>query len=187
MNFYTPLKHKGFTLVELLVVISIIAVISGIAIASYSQAGKNARDNQRLLDAKQLEVALALYYSENGEYPAINGSNSKNYVDLVDILEPDYINPLPMDPLLDFYRLPDDGNGYVDHKVEYVFSNYGSPNGNSLQQYILIIKLESKSDYPYCYIVGGIREHPNSSNGWPVGQYGAENIIGKDCHNLMRN
>jgi len=65
------LSAKGFTLVELLVVISIIGILSSLAIVSLNSARFKARDAQRLADFKQLYTALALYYdnSSTEQYP----------------------------------------------------------------------------------------------------------------------
>jgi prepilin-type N-terminal cleavage/methylation domain-containing protein len=63
------LSTKGFTLVELLVVISIIALLAGIVIASLSGAKASTRDARRLADIKNYELAIRLYYQNNGEYP----------------------------------------------------------------------------------------------------------------------
>lgn len=62
-------KFKGFTLVELLVVISIIAVLSVVGMALFTSAQKNARDARRRLDIKAIHNALEMYYNQNGSYP----------------------------------------------------------------------------------------------------------------------
>ena len=60
---------RGFTLVELLITISIIAVLSTVAITVYSMAHKNARDGKRIGDIKQIQLALEQYYAANKAYP----------------------------------------------------------------------------------------------------------------------
>ena len=65
------LNKRGFTLVELLVVISIIALLSTIAIVSLGSARAKARDTARIADMKQLATALEQYYADNGGYPAV--------------------------------------------------------------------------------------------------------------------
>lgn len=62
-------NKKGFTLVELLVVISIIGILSSFAIVSLNSARMKARDALRKGDMAQLRTALNLYYDENLEYP----------------------------------------------------------------------------------------------------------------------
>jgi len=64
------LTKKGFTLVELLVVISIIALLSTIATVSLGSARAKARDTTRIATMKQLSTALEQYYADQGGYPA---------------------------------------------------------------------------------------------------------------------
>lgn len=60
---------RGFTLVELLVVITILAILMTIGIAVYSGVQKNARDLRRKSDLRSIKIALDLYYQNNGKYP----------------------------------------------------------------------------------------------------------------------
>jgi prepilin-type N-terminal cleavage/methylation domain-containing protein len=65
------LTKKGFTLVELLVVISIIGLLSTIAIVSLGSARAKSRDTKRIADMKQVSTALEQFYSDQGGYPAV--------------------------------------------------------------------------------------------------------------------
>ncbi|MBA3550962.1 prepilin-type N-terminal cleavage/methylation domain-containing protein [Patescibacteria group bacterium] len=68
MNYRLDNK-KGFTLIELMVVISIIALISSVIIASLTTARYRAQDTKKIAEAKSIANALELYYSENKRYP----------------------------------------------------------------------------------------------------------------------
>ncbi len=68
------LTKKGFTLVELLVVISIIGLLSTIAIVSLGSARAKSRDTKRIADMKQLSTALEQFYSDQGGYPAVTAA-----------------------------------------------------------------------------------------------------------------
>lgn len=70
---------KGFGLVELLVVISIISLLATIAISSFNSARVKARDLKRKLNVNQYRKALELYYIDNGFYPATFGYFSNIY------------------------------------------------------------------------------------------------------------
>lgn len=59
---------KGFTLLELLVVISIIGILVAMGAVAYSQAQKKGRDARRVGDMKALQNAYEQYYSENSVY-----------------------------------------------------------------------------------------------------------------------
>lgn len=57
-------KHdKGFTLVELLVVISVIAILSVIGIVAFSNISKSARDSRRMRDVDAIIKAYEVNYS----------------------------------------------------------------------------------------------------------------------------
>lgn len=62
-------SKKGFTLVELLVAISIVAVLSVIGLTAYNGVQARARDVKRLDDAKKIATLLEKYYSEQQSYP----------------------------------------------------------------------------------------------------------------------
>ena len=62
-------NKKGFTLVELLVVIAIIGLIAVLAIISLSSARIKARDARRVSDIRQIQTALELYNDDQGTYP----------------------------------------------------------------------------------------------------------------------
>ncbi len=62
--------YKGFTLVELLVVIGVIAVILGISIFGIGGARKGSRDTKRKADLETIRSAAELYRSDYDGYPA---------------------------------------------------------------------------------------------------------------------
>ncbi len=65
---------KAFTLIELLMVISIIGILSSIVLTSISGATKKARDTVRKSDLSQIQKALEVYQTDHdGRYPAISG------------------------------------------------------------------------------------------------------------------
>src|SRR3989338_154994 len=60
---------RGFTLIELLVVIAIIGLLMTIIMVSLGSAKAKSRDARRQADIKNIQLALAVYYNENGMYP----------------------------------------------------------------------------------------------------------------------
>lgn len=67
-------NQKGFTLVELLVVVAIIALLSTLAVVALGSARTKARDAKRISDIKQIQTALELYFTDQNGYPvAVTG------------------------------------------------------------------------------------------------------------------
>ncbi|OGK66306.1 hypothetical protein A2313_03650 [Candidatus Roizmanbacteria bacterium RIFOXYB2_FULL_41_10] len=66
------MKNKGFSLLELLVVIGIISILLAIAVSSYSTTQKKTRDARRASDLKTIQQAAEQYYSVCGYvYPTM--------------------------------------------------------------------------------------------------------------------
>lgn len=63
------LKNKGFTLFELLVVVSIIGILLALGTVAYSNAQKSARDSRAMSDIKAMSQAFEQYYAANNAYP----------------------------------------------------------------------------------------------------------------------
>ncbi len=61
---------KAFTLVEILVVVTIISMLASLAAISYSQFVKQSRDAKRKTDVEQIRAAIELYRNFNSAYPA---------------------------------------------------------------------------------------------------------------------
>lgn len=103
-------KKRAFTLVEMLVVISIIGVLSTIVFSSFSQSRERARVAKRVADLKQVQNALEFYYAVNRSYPSSGptwfrsecnawGGLSANNV--IPGLVPTYLPAMPSDPSMD--------------------------------------------------------------------------------------
>ena len=61
--------QKGFSLIEMIVVITVIAILVGIAAFALMPARGNARDARRKSDIETIRAALALYYADCHNYP----------------------------------------------------------------------------------------------------------------------
>lgn len=87
---------KGFTLIELLVVIAIIGILASIVMVSLTGAKSKSRDAKRQADLKSIQLALSLYYNDNGFYPkniySTSGTAPSNG------LAPSYLPTVPRDP-----------------------------------------------------------------------------------------
>jgi len=65
------MKRNGFTFIELLVVITIIAVIFAAGVVSYTTISKNSRNARRSSDMEAIRQALEMCRSIDGEYPTL--------------------------------------------------------------------------------------------------------------------
>lgn len=68
---------RGFTIVELLIVIVVIAVLAAVVSVAYSGVQRSARNTQRIAAAKEWQKIIHLYIAANGRYPA--GSSNVHY------------------------------------------------------------------------------------------------------------
>jgi prepilin-type N-terminal cleavage/methylation domain-containing protein len=83
---------KGFTIVELLIVIVVIGILAALVLNAFGNVQAKARDTQRQTDVRSLATALEVYYNNNGNYPATislgSGANQLGGVDAGAILAP---------------------------------------------------------------------------------------------------
>jgi len=86
-------KDKGFTLVELLIVVIILGVLSAIAIPSYMSLRTRAREAGTKAEMANIATALELYNADNEAYPATTFSAMATAVEaggyMVDVPETD--------------------------------------------------------------------------------------------------
>ncbi len=80
-------NQKGFTIIELLVVIVIIGILVALALPQLFAAQARGRDTDRKNDLKNISQQLETYYNDEGEYPDA-------LADLVD----DYLAEVPTGP-----------------------------------------------------------------------------------------
>lgn len=68
-------KQKGFTIVELLIVIIVVAILAALAIVSYNGIRDRAVNSQLLSSFDAVEKVIRLYHADKGEYPSIMDNN----------------------------------------------------------------------------------------------------------------
>lgn len=68
--------QKGFTIVELLIVIVVIGILAGLVLNTFSGVQKRARDTQRQTDINSLSTQLEVYYNDNSGYPLLANVNN---------------------------------------------------------------------------------------------------------------
>jgi general secretion pathway protein G len=64
-----PVRRAGFTLVELLLVMVILAVLAAVVIPKFAGRSRQARETAAQTQISNLEVAIDAYEVDNGAYP----------------------------------------------------------------------------------------------------------------------
>lgn len=93
-------KASGFTIVELLIVIVIIAILSTLVVMAYNGITEKANQSRRISDISSVRKALELYRQEVGYYPANGADNwggALNSAAMTTALAP-YMNQIPTEP-----------------------------------------------------------------------------------------
>jgi type IV pilus assembly protein PilA len=67
-------KNKGFTLVEIMIVVVIIGLLASMAIPAFQKVRTNSQDKAVLNNARQLSAASDQYYLENGVSTVLIGA-----------------------------------------------------------------------------------------------------------------
>lgn len=63
-------KLKGFTLIELMIVMAVIAILATMALVGFRTAQMAARDTERAQVVRGIQVALECFLGDTGTYPA---------------------------------------------------------------------------------------------------------------------
>lgn len=67
--------QKGFTIVELLIVIVVIGILAALVVTTYSGIQAKARDSKRQTDVQALQTQIEAFYASNNYYPALGDIN----------------------------------------------------------------------------------------------------------------
>lgn len=141
----------GFTLIEIMVVVSIISLLASVATVSLNQGRIRAIDAQRITAVHELQTALESYYDDHQSFPYITTSSSyplsiitsadPEWQTLASYLVPRYIAAMPTLPITwtanDWHQ-----DAYV---VSFSTQQTTSANGSHVLQWI------SNKQMPYQY------------------------------------
>ncbi len=101
MRFKPNISKYGFTLLELLIVIAILAILSGAIIPLFQHSRARTRDVRRATDLKAILTALQQYKFTYGSYPCSGYQFSHNPSFLQPLIAGGYLSDSPRDPLND--------------------------------------------------------------------------------------
>jgi len=82
-------KRKGFTLIELIIVFTLIGILVGLGLPQYRNALKRAREAVLKEDLYQMRELLNQYYTDQWKYPS----------SLQVLVDEKYLMKIPIDPI----------------------------------------------------------------------------------------
>ena len=135
--------QQGMTFIEIMVVIALIVIVTSVSFSVLMRSSDAQRDEVRLLNAKNIQVALESYYNAYGHYPMIpvnstpiagEGQNCRNLNAIQHLLQP-YLRTLPTDPEAD-----------AQDQTDPMHYKYSVNANTEPQQYILTINVLKNSD-----------------------------------------
>jgi general secretion pathway protein G len=85
----TKQNEHGFTLVELLVVISMISILAAMGVVQYRNSVRRTEETTLKHDLFQMRDAIDQYYADKGKYPA----------SLDTLVSDGYLRKIPIDPV----------------------------------------------------------------------------------------
>lgn len=82
-------KEKGFTLIELIIVFTLIGILVGLSLPQYKNATKLARESVLKENLYIMRKLINQYYVDKGEYPE----------SLQTLVDEEYLMSIPVDPI----------------------------------------------------------------------------------------
>lgn len=142
-------KQAGFTIVELLIVIVVIAILAAITIVAYNGIQQRSRDAIRVSDLKGVQKALELFYIDQGRYPTTPGGATwdDHWTAMQTCLTTGVscgFTPSNYQPVVS--KVPNDPQDNPNTQSDTDPTYYTGYEGRTNDNYILRVKLENSSD-----------------------------------------
>lgn len=88
-------KRQGFTLVELVIVVTILGILSGLGFMKFDKVQLKARQNADYIAAANLATAVSLYKCDNPYSLKVTKYNEKDTIELKELKDSSYIKLIP--------------------------------------------------------------------------------------------
>ena len=98
-------KDRGFTLIELMIVMTIIGILASIAAPNYQRSVIKAREAVLMEDLYQMRRAIDAYFGDHAKYPE----------SLEALVEAKYLRAIPTDPFTHTQDTWEVGDADADH------------------------------------------------------------------------
>jgi len=88
MNTFVLIGKKGYTLLELMIVVAIVGILVTLAIPNFQQSAMKAKETALKQNLFTMRAVLDQYYADRGDYPD----------SLESLVEGKYLRSIPVDP-----------------------------------------------------------------------------------------
>ena len=84
-------RFRGFTLIEVLIVITLVTILASVGLATYTNSVRRSREAVLREDLFRMRDAIDQYYADKNKYPST----------LQDLVSDGYLREIPKDPITD--------------------------------------------------------------------------------------
>jgi general secretion pathway protein G len=143
-----PNRQRGFTLIEIMVVVVILAVLGALVVPKILENVDKARVTRAQSDIRAIQTALDLYRLDNFKYPTTEQGLQalvKQPADptITNYRSGGYLGSLPKDPWNNIYQYVSPGPDGRDYEIT-SFGRDGKPGGDGYDADISTATLEQK-------------------------------------------
>jgi prepilin-type N-terminal cleavage/methylation domain-containing protein len=132
--------RQGFTIIELLIVIAIIAILAGLVLNNFRGAQAKARDTQRVTDVNNIHSKLEEYYNDNNAYPQTFTQATLSGIDAQSLVDPDGASVTINAAVAD--EAAADALADPDTTDEYLYAAFPTGCTNACTGYVLVSFIE---------------------------------------------
>lgn len=112
------MRKNGFTLIEMMIAISIIGVLLAIALPNLAMAGKKAEEKACLANMRLIEAQMENYRMDHKSYPLDDETSPETSRILEELVEEGYLKEVPEEPSGGYYTITYDGSPKTTFTIE---------------------------------------------------------------------